>query len=220
VYGSGHRRRWRQEDPLKVGSTVYNNQVIMRLPNLNTMQVIAEIHEADINKVRVDEENPQRVFITSDNRPGEIFAGHVKAIDTLAQSHWYKESVKYFLVTIDLEKQIPDLRPGTTASVELFVRQIDDVLIVPIQAVDTVRGKSYCYMAGGGERREVAIGASSHTMVEIKSGLEEGETILLEQADGASNGQEEDEEGDDSAPESPPKQATPRGGKGRRNRSN
>ena len=219
VYGSGRRSRWRREDPLKVGGAVYNNQVVMRLPNLNTMQVIAEIHEADINKVRVDDKSPQQVLITSDNRPGKTFEGYVKAVDTLAQSHWYKENVKYFLVTIGLKKQIVDLRPGTTAAVEIFVRQVDNVLIVPIQAVDTVRGKSYCYMAGGGEKREVAIGASSHTMAEIKSGLEEGETILLEQADGASNGEEEDEEGDDSAPEGPPKQATPRRGKGRRNRS-
>ena len=218
VYGSGHRSRWRQEDPLKVGSTVYNNQVVMRLPNLNTMQVIAEIHEADINKIRVDAKSPQQVIITSDNRPGKTFEGYVKAVDTLAQSHWYKENVKYFLVTIGLKKQIPDLRPGTTAAVEIFVRQVDNVLIVPIQAVDTVRGKSYCYMAGDGERREVVIGAGSHTMVEIKSGIEEGEIILLEQPDGASNGQEEDEE--EPASEPAPPEAPPQGNSRRRDRSN
>ncbi|MFH1732348.1 MAG: hypothetical protein ABIF82_11960 [Planctomycetota bacterium] len=187
VYGSGHRSRWRAEEELKVGATAFNNQILMRLPNLNTMQLICEVHEADINRIRVDKENPQEAVITIENMPGKVFPAYVKEIDTLAQSHWYKENVKFFLTTIGLKKQIPDLRPGTTATVDIFVGRVDNVLLVPVQSVTTVRGKSYCYMAGSEERREVVKGANNNAFVEIKSGLKEGEVILLERPAGAAD---------------------------------
>jgi len=202
VYGSGYRHRWRQQEELKVGSTAFNNQTLMRLPNLNTMQLICEIHEADINKIRVDEENPQEAVITIENMPGKAFPAYVKAVDTLAQSHWYKENVKFFLTTIGLKKQIPNLRPGTTATVEIFVGRIDNVLLVPVQSVTTVRGKSYCYMAGSEKRREVVKGANNNAFVEIKSGLKEGEVILLERPAGAAD--------EPAARKKPPAEETPR----------
>ena len=202
VYGSGYRHRWRQQEELKVGSSAFNNQTLMRLPNLNTMQLICEVHEADINRIRVDAENPQEAVITIENMPGKAFPAYVKAVDTLAQSHWYKENVKFFLTTIGLKKQIPDLRPGTTATVEIFVGRIGNVLLVPVQSVTTTRGKSYCYMADSEERREVVKGANNNAFVEIKSGLEEGEVILVERPAGAAD--------EPAAQKKPPAEETPR----------
>jgi len=190
IYGSGRRRRWRQEEELKVGMTAFNNQVLMRLPDLDTMQVICEIHEADINKVRVDKANPQPAVVTIENLPGESFPAYVKHIDTLAQSHWYKQNVKFFLTTIALKEQIPKIRPGTTAMVEIAVGEVRNVLRVPVQCVETLRSKTYCYMADGGEARPVVIGASNNDFVEIKQGLEKGDTILMERPAGAQDAAE------------------------------
>lgn len=212
VYGSGYRHRWRSEEELKVGSTAFNNQTLMRLPNLNTMQLICEIHEDDINKIRVDEKKPQEAVITIENMPGKVFPAYVKAVDTLAQSHWYKQNVKFFLTTVGLKKQIPKLRPGTTATVEIFVGRIDNVLLVPVQSVTTVRGKSYCYMAGSEKRREVVKGANNNAFIEIKSGLKEGEVILMERPVGAA-----DEPAAQKKPKPPAKEAPrrPGGSRGR-----
>ena len=201
VYGGGYRRRWRQQEELKVGSTAFNNQTLMRLPNLNTMQLICEIHEADINKIHVDEENPQEAVITIENMPGKAFPAYVKSVDTLAQSHWYKENVKFFLTTIGLKKQIPNLRPGTTATVEIFIGRIGNVLLVPVQSVTTARGKSYCYMAGSEKRREVVKGANNNAFVEIESGLKKGEVLLLERPAGAAD--------EPAAQKKPPAEQTP-----------
>ena len=179
VYGSGYGH-WRYEpEPLKVGSTAHQNQVLMRLPNLNTMQVLVEVHEADIKKVRADPKNPQPAIVMTDAMPDKRFDGYVKKVETLAQSRWYKQSVKFFLTTIGLKKQITDVRPGTTATVEIFIAGRSNVLYVPVQYVQTLRGKNYCYVGDDGERRRVVVGASNNTFIEIKEGLEEGEEVVL-----------------------------------------
>ena len=59
--------------------------------------------------------------------------------------------------------------------------ELSDVLIVPIQCVINQHGTKVCYVAadGGPERREVETGQFNKDFVEIKSGLSEGEKVLL-----------------------------------------
>ena len=67
-----------------------------------------------------------------------------------------------------------------TAQAEIFVDYVEDVLVVPIQAVYGQGGKSYVFLDdGGGEPvyREVELGASSSTLVEVKAGLDEGSKV-------------------------------------------
>lgn len=185
VYGSGVRGRWRQEENIKVGATVYNQQVLMRLPNLNTMEIIVRINEADINKIHIttngSEMAKQPATITIDSMPGKTFEGYVKKVDTLAQSTWFNEYVKWFPTTIGLVKQIPGVRPGMSANVEILVDELKDVLLVPVQYVQTRSGRSYCIVLSEGEqaRRQVVLGAGNNSFVEIKEGLKEGEVVLL-----------------------------------------
>ena len=117
-----------------------------------------------------------------DSFRGKTFKGHVKKIATLAHSEWGRDHVKLFSTTIALEEEIPGMRPGMTADVEIFVSELEDVFHVPVQAIHTKRGEVFCYVAGSGgkhEKRPVTIGASNDSFVEIKSGLKEGEKVLI-----------------------------------------
>ena len=73
------------------------------------------------------------------------------------------------------------VRPGMSAKVEILVDQLDDVLIVPIQAVAIREGKKLCYVMDSDtpQPRAVSTGAFNDIFVEIISGLEEGEQVLL-----------------------------------------
>lgn len=179
VWGGGRQRWW--DDEIRVGATAHRRQTIMRLPDLETMQVIVQVHEADYSKIRVDKKNPQPAKITTDSMPGRTFDGYVARVDTLAKGEWGREHVKRFSTTIGVEEQIPGMRPGMTATVEIFIEKLEDALYVPIQAVQTRRGESYCYVAIGGEpeKRAVVVGASNKSFVEIKDGLQEGEKVLI-----------------------------------------
>lgn len=208
VYGSGVRGRWRQEESIKVGATVYNQQVLMRLPNLNTMEIIARINEADISKIHIatngGESGRQPVIVTIDSMPGKTFEGYVKKVDTLAQSTWYNEYVKWFPTTIGLVKQIPGVRPGMSANIEILVDELKDVLLVPVQFVQTRGGRSYCFVLSGDEpvRRQVVIGASNNSFVQIKEGLSEGEVVFLPTS-GVESGRDAEKTEQLRAPEEP-----------------
>ena len=68
-----------------------------------------------------------------------------------------------------------------SAKAEILVEQLDDVLMVPVQVVANRGGRKVCYVAtdGGPEERQVETGAFNDTFVEIVSGLEVGENVLL-----------------------------------------
>ena len=82
-------------------------------------------------------------------------------------------------VTIDGTHAV--LKPGMSAKVEILVDRLHDVKIVPVQVVENRDGRKFCYVAteSGPEEREVVTGEFNNTFVEIVSGLQVGEKVLL-----------------------------------------
>jgi macrolide-specific efflux system membrane fusion protein len=69
-----------------------------------------------------------------------------------------------------------------TASVSISLEARENVLAVPVKAVTRERGKSVVYVVSGvtPQPREVKVGWKDSQWVEILSGLDEGQTILLD----------------------------------------
>ncbi len=185
IYGDESRRWW--QDEVRVGANAHHRQVLMRLPNLDTMQVLADVHEAHFNKIYVSQDDPQEVIITTETQPGEEFKGRVIRVDTLAHGERGREYVRQFTVTIALHDQIPNIRPGMSANAEILIDRLEDVLFVPVQTVRAVEddegdARTYCYVVGRDGRpvaRAVQTGANNDQHVAILEGLEEGERVLL-----------------------------------------
>lgn len=71
---------------------------------------------------------------------------------------------------------------GTSAVINLEINRKDQVLCIPSQAVHEADGKSYVYVLGENDIREVKwieTGLAGDTMVEVVGGLTEGENIIL-----------------------------------------
>jgi multidrug efflux pump subunit AcrA (membrane-fusion protein) len=70
---------------------------------------------------------------------------------------------------------------GLPATMDLALGQVDDALVVPVTAVQGGAGTGTVWVdAGDGadpEERPVTLGVNDGTMVEVVSGLEEGESI-------------------------------------------
>ena len=81
---------------------------------------------------------------------------------------------------------IPKLLPQLTASLEIVLEDHPDVVIVPAQYVKFDAGKAFVEVAKNPEdtkvreKREVELGFSDGLRYEIKSGVAEGETVVLE----------------------------------------
>ena len=172
---------WRSED-IRLGGDVWGSMVLFTLPDLRVMQVALQIHEADINKLEVG----QTARITMDTYPGVSLAGSVSRIAYVTSSgdRWNRDNeVKKFDVELLLEsREELALKPGISAKAEIFIDRREGALTVPIQAVFREGSRQSCWVAvpGGPPRRaEVVTGLSNESLIEILSGLEEGDRVLL-----------------------------------------
>lgn len=144
--------------------------------DLERLQVDAFVDEVDIGKVKVG----QRAKFTVDAFPANEFAGRVAAIYPKAI---IQDNVVNYDVVIDVETPYHGLlRPEMTASVTIFQEERQDVLAIPTRAVRRERGRTLVYVLEDGRPhpREVRLGWRDGPWVEVVSGLQEGETVLLE----------------------------------------
>jgi membrane fusion protein, macrolide-specific efflux system len=104
--------------------------------------------------------------------------GTVTEVGTLADA---SSGVASYPVTVDFTDDSGDFNVGATVLVEITIEEVEDVLQVPVMAVtDDGDGSTVTVTKDGKEEeRAVTTGFSSGGMIEIKSGLEEGEQVVI-----------------------------------------
>jgi HlyD family secretion protein len=160
------------------GETVaagFNAPTFVTIIDLKRLQVDAFVDEVDIGKVQPG----QQALFTVDAFPGQEFEGEVTAIYPKAV---IQDNVVNYDVVVDIRTPYDGLlRPDMTASVMILLETRRGVLAVPEQAVKRERGKTVVYVpADQVEARPVKVGWKDGSWMEIISGLEEGQTVLLE----------------------------------------
>lgn len=172
----GEQRRWYSRNTeLKVGSQIYKNNVIITLPDLSQLVVKSQVEEADITKIK----KGMKAVVTSDAYPDLALTGTVTKIGNVPQQHWY-ETTKKFDVTIELPAGELGLKPGVSAKCEIQVAELADVLNIPITAVFSHEDRQIVYLEGGKvTAKEVTLGKANDTHVVVKSGLQQGDKVLL-----------------------------------------
>ena len=176
IYGDP-KNPW-MTDQIQVGNNIWQGVTVITLPDLSEMQVLIDVHEADIDFLKVG----QKATVTLDTYKGRVYHGDVTDVAKVATtSRWGDTSNKQFSVEITMNDLTDDLRSGITAKAEVHIERIDDVLQVPIHAVAKDGEEFVCFEPDGSgyRRRTVKIGKSNAHYVVIEEGLEEGETVLL-----------------------------------------
>jgi len=172
--------RWGMSDSqIKKGAQVYEQQILMQLPDTSTMTAAVRVHEAKTDKLRLG----QSATVTVEGIPGKRFAGSVTKIAALAdsQSSWLNPDLKEYQTEITLDPTEETLKPGVTAQVEIMVETVEGKLAVPVQAIYTKGGQRYVFRDGGSGSNYAAVqlGAIGTEWAEIASGLSAGEKIRL-----------------------------------------
>ncbi|NTV63478.1 MAG: efflux RND transporter periplasmic adaptor subunit, partial [Oscillochloris sp.] len=165
---------------------------IIAIVDLNSFHIDVPIDELDIAQIQLG----QRVKITLDALPGTEIGGTVGGI--APQATRSEQGTTTYSVTINLDKGDNGVRPGMTAVVAIITSEQSDTLLVPRRAVRTEGGKSYvlvfdpvgqpkAVVSGGAAsfepastRKEVTVGLSNNEMVEILSGLNVGDEVLVQ----------------------------------------
>jgi HlyD family secretion protein len=166
---------------IREGATVYPRQKIFSLPDMSKMQVKVNIHESLIKKIKVG----QKAEIRIESFPSIVFAGSVTKVSQLADSTrpWLSGGVKQYPTIVELNSLLgQDLKPGMTAEAKVMVGELDNVLLVPVQAVAEHMGEFYAFLdlPGGIQRRKVKVGENNETHIQILEGLKEGDLVALD----------------------------------------
>ncbi|HNQ74269.1 MAG TPA: efflux RND transporter periplasmic adaptor subunit [Verrucomicrobiota bacterium] len=174
--------------PVSVGQAVSGSggvgggTEVLTIANLNDMIINAHINQADVAYLKLNE----MVRISVEAVPGLEVQGKIERI---APQATIKNNIKGFATRILLSNVDKRVRPGMTANIRIPVASADNVLAVPLAAVfseldpKTQQYERYVYVQQGSrfERRPVQVGVSDYFYAEIKSGLQSGETVALEQ---------------------------------------
>ncbi len=159
---------------LKVGHTPWRSQPLLEIPSQNKMKVIATIDENEISRLKKD----LPVEIRLDAIKDTVFTGSVTEISTLA--HEDDETEKnVFDIEVLINEVDPRLKPGMTAHCKILIQKIENVLLVPMDAVQIKEGKSFV-LDEDGDSREIETGESNGDFVIVKAGLKEGDQIRLQ----------------------------------------
>jgi HlyD family secretion protein len=162
---------------IEQGAEIPEGYKIITIPDASQMKVEVKIHEVWIDKI----EPNQPAEITIAAFPDKVFAGKVLKKAPLADpDRWMSPDLKVYATDVSIEGKHDALKTGMTGKVTIIIDELKDVLYVPIQSVVTVDEEEVCYVASSpAEKRAVETGMFNDSFVEIKSGLTEGEKVLL-----------------------------------------
>lgn len=177
VYGT--TGRFFVESPIQPGTTVRQYQELLQLPDFSTMGVEVKIHESSIEKVKPG--LPAKIKV--DAFPDQTFTGKVENVALMPDPtmKWLNPDLNVYVCQISFDRSYDYLRPGMSAQVEITVKVLKDVLVIPLVAVNFKEGQAYVNVLNGRniEPRQIEIGESNENEVEVKKGLKEGETIVV-----------------------------------------
>ncbi len=143
---------------------------VLTLVDFSRIKIRAEISATDIQRVN----KGQTALLRAPSLPGQEFRGTVTVVNLAADPLTKKFGVEVAVANPDLV-----LRPGTFGEIVLEVSTHENSLVVPQKAI--LDGNHVFVVLGGkAARKEVALGLQNTTMVEILSGLADGESVIVE----------------------------------------
>ncbi|MGH7255720.1 MAG: efflux RND transporter periplasmic adaptor subunit [Nitrospirales bacterium] len=154
--------------------TFGGGSVLMTIADLSRMIVKANINEVNIGRIQVGQDAESRL----DALPDRIFYGEVAAIAPKGEK---VNSIVTYQVIIEIDNKDQMLRPLMTANVDILTDVLDNVIVLPLEALRTKDGDDIVYVMteNGRLERKVRVGLRTESKAVIVHGLSEGETIVI-----------------------------------------
>ena len=149
--------------------------VVAELPDLTDMVSLSYVNEVDISRVK----EGQDVKIKVDAFPDNDYSGKVIKVANIGEQLKGYDA-KVFEVTVQLLESDSILRPAMTSSNEIVTDIYEDVVYIPLEALQA-DSLTYVFKDFEGKivKQEVITGASNDDEIIIAHGLEGNENIFL-----------------------------------------
>ncbi len=158
----------------------YSSKGTIQLVDTSQVKFEGTVDEIDILRI----ETGQKATLSVDAIPGKTFTGTVSFISPYGEAT--TSNVVKFNVTILLDPTDVELKGGLTATADIEVSSIENVLLVPLSAITTSPAGSFVTViideaTGKTETRQVTLGMQSLQFAEVVSGLNEGDKIKIQE---------------------------------------
>ncbi|HKV26763.1 MAG TPA: efflux RND transporter periplasmic adaptor subunit [Candidatus Acidoferrales bacterium] len=157
------------------GDEVRPGVPFMKVIDPAEMDVRVEVNQEDTPGLQIG----QSATVHLDAYPGLSFPGTLEELAPLGHSGQFTDKVRTFVAVFSIRGSNPKLMPDLSASVDVELGRLRDVLVVPAQSVLNDKGQSYVWLktATGFDKHNVKIGPASDLEIAIESGLHAGDVI-------------------------------------------
>lgn len=159
-----------------------SGQGVFEMISSDKSKINAEIAEVDIGKIHVGD----KAEITLDAVGSQtIFDGTIAQIDPVQT---VIQDVVFYKAEVVIDTVDPRIKPGMTANISIVLNKSDNALTIPEKAVQTDGTKKYVrILQSDNTVKNVYIETGIHDLqgnIEIKSGLSDGQQIILQTING------------------------------------
>jgi len=164
------------------GQTLNANQtapIIARIADLDIMTVWSQVAEADVPRITVG----MPVYLTTLGMPDKRYTATVRQVLPTPQTI---NDVILYNVLIDIPNKERELLTNMTAQVFFVLGSVKDALLVPVAALRPSQREKDAFIVrvlenGSVRTKRVTVGLQDRNLAEIKSGLAEGEQVIVGQ---------------------------------------
>ncbi len=160
--------------PVHQGDFVKAGDLLAEMADLHHVRVRAFIDEPELGQIDVN----QVAEINWDAHPERMWEGRTEVLPKQVVAHGTR-NVGEMLCSVANDRL--DLLPNITVDVRIHVGERPNVLVVPRGAVYVDGNKRYVFLVDGDRlhRADITVGIANPTMIEVVSGLHEGDVVAL-----------------------------------------
>lgn len=167
---------------LTKGDNIHTGSALITLYDMDNVTMTVSVYEEDMTDIFLGSE--ANILFTA--YPEDPFTAVVTEISEASADS--RGNVVYE-VTVTVQGDVSGLFQGMTGDITFITRQSEETLYVYKRAVITENGKSYVKVRednGNIVKREITIGFSDGTYIQVVEGLSEGDVVLIESKVGGS----------------------------------
>ncbi|MBZ5697376.1 MAG: efflux RND transporter periplasmic adaptor subunit [Acidobacteriia bacterium] len=160
--------------PIRSGDFVKEGDLLAEMADLHHVRVRAFIDEPELGQIDAN----RAVEILWDAHPERTWSGRTGVVPKQVVTHGTR-NVGELLCSVSNDRL--DLLPNTTVDVHIHVSERPNVLVVPRGAVYVDGSKRFVYRVEDDRlhRRDIKVGIANPTMIEVLSGLQQGDVVAL-----------------------------------------
>jgi membrane fusion protein (multidrug efflux system) len=156
------------------------NAPLYRISDFDPLLAPVQVPERELPRLHLE----QLAYLTVDPYPGQRFEASVLRVSPVVDA-----ATGTIKVTLQVDPR-DLLRPGMFARVFIEIETRDDALVIPKAALslESIGDTVFVAIDGVAARREVVLGFEEGDFIEVASGVEEGDAVVVVGQDGLSDG--------------------------------